>query len=179
MSSSPGVVSLGCTGNRRGCYKNHWALGPTSSDSGLIVQRHGPASGFPWWFPCAARAENRCSSQRSSPTWHDPNQAYFPPVFFISADGNSILPVAQVKTLGVILDSFSLISYLPTNPVVLPSAFIQNPLTSSPFYSYYHIQSSVISCLDYHDSLLTGPLFLTLIPESILHMAARTILIQI
>lgn len=56
-----------------------------------------------------------------------------------------------------------LISYLSTNTWPA-SAFIQNPSTSCSFYPYYHVPSSVTFCLDFHKSLLTGLLFLTLFP---------------
>lgn len=100
------------------------------------------------------------------------------PTFSISGAGYSVLPGPGIRTLGVTFDSSSLTSCLPTNLGALPSAFTENPPTSCPLYCYCHGPPRHVGCLDDHDSLFTGPLFLTLLPESVLYTAARTILVD-
>lgn len=101
----------------------------------------------------------------------------------ISANGNSILPVAQTKNLGTTLDSFSITLHIPA--VSKSYWFNFQNLSESPTTYYYllcHdlVQLTIIPLLDYCRSLLTcippSPLALHLFPQSILSMATKVIL---
>ena len=84
-----------------------------------------------------------------------------PPTSFpISAHGNSILPTAQAKTLGVILDSAL------SNPTSihqqsmehLLSKYLQNPLSFLLFLCYLPGPNSILLCPDWSPTSNTSPI---------------------